>query len=277
VSLIVDTKGTYQAAITRKLKLTKKVTVETSGVSYEFFGEGKKALTAGVSPVENVSEETAIQYFMLDVEVEKVENPLDYLDTRFDEIEAKKKAAAPPKVNLKTEKLPYLAKPYTAKSIDKDEEFFDWLHSSRNESATAKEVLYSEPTVFDSGTMQEMVDFDKWNPDPTIIHYLVCQLVTCSLIVGKDIDLKQWVTKWMEKKYNQIFDTSENVEFNNWAECYIEFIIGHYSDDTVPDAAWEDFDTYQGKIAEAIVEELAEYPSNNYIEVYIEILSRYAV
>jgi hypothetical protein len=260
VSLIVNNAGTYCAAVTRKLQLTKKVTVETSGISYEFFGEGKKALTSSASPVENVSEETAIQYFMLDVEVEKVENPLDYLDTRFDEIEAKKKAAVPPKVNQKTEKLPYLANPV-------NEDFFDWIHKDKPAAESPKQA-----SLWDKDEMDEMIDVSGWNPDPTIIHHLCCQMVTSSLIVSFDIDLKQWIVRYMDKKYKEIFEDME--EFERWADSMIEFILNHYNDPDVPAQLYDDWDYYMAKVAGAIINELSEYPSNEYIDEYIAQLTK---
>ena len=252
VSLIVNNAGTYCAAVTRKLHLTKKVTVETSGVSYEFFGEGKKTLTAGVPPVENTSEEAVIQYFMLDVEVEKVDNPLDYLDERFEEIEAKKKKAEIP------QKPVYM--PPTREI--RDSEFFDWLHSEKSvEPEKAK-----QGTLFDEETMEELVDPAKWSPDPTIIHYICCQMLTSSLIVNKDIDLKQWVTKHMEKKYNEIFEDMD--EFERWADSMIEFAVNHYNDPDVPGELYDDWDLYMSKVTGALLDELNEYPANEYIDEY---------
>ena len=262
VSLIVDTKGTYQAAITRKLSLTKKVTVETSGVSYEFFGEGKKALTIGTSPVENVSEETAIQYFMLDVEVEKVENPLEYLDTRFDEIEAKKKAAINP-VKVKPSNLIM----FQDKHVDEDESFFDWIHRDKPSTENPKQT-----ELWDKDEMDEMIDVSGWNPDPTIIHHLCCQMITCSLIVNPDIDLKQWIVRHMEKKYKELFE--DNEEFDRWTDGMIDFILYHYNDPDTPVQIYDDWDYYMAKIARAIINELSEYPSNYYLDAYIEQLTK---
>jgi hypothetical protein len=259
VSLIVNNEGTYCAAVTRKLQLTKKITVQTSGVSYEFFGEGKKALTAGVPPVEETSEEAAIQYFMLDVEREIVENPLEYLDYRFNEIERKKEEnKAVPAKNFKIDS-----------PAETDDEFFDWLHANR------KSPEVSSPALFDKDTMEELVDTSKWQPDPTIIHHLVCQLVTSSLIVNKDIDLKQWITRHMEKKYDEIFGSAATFEFGNWAESYIEFILNHYSDENISESVYDDLDAFQGKVAEALIDELSEYPSNGYMDCYSDILMRY--
>ena len=256
VSLIVNNAGTYCAAVTRKLQLTKKVTVETSGVSYEFFGEGKKALTTGTSPVENVSEETVIQYFMLDVEREIVDNPLEYLDYRFNEIERKKeeKKSSLPKPALKIER-----------PVDNDQEFFEWLHSQNEKKEEIK-----EGTLFTEKEMEET----EWHPNPTIIHYLCCQLLTSSLIVNKDIDLKQWVIKHMAKKYEEIFDDFD--EFDRWAESMVEFILNHYNDPETPSEVYNDWDSYLAKIANAIIIELQEFPYNTYLDGYIQILERFA-
>ena len=268
VSLIVNHAGTYNAAVTRKLQLTKKVTIETSGISYEFFGEGKKALTGSTSPVENTSEETVIQYFMLDVEVEKVENTLAYLDDRFDEIEANKKANQV----VKSPVVQLSSHPYYNKEEDDDKEFYSWIHSERNkqDKPDAK-----EPTLFDEDTMDEMVDFSKWQPDPTVIHYLCYQLLTCSLIVNKDIDLKQWVVKHMKKKYDEIFEGDEE-EFDRWADSMVEFIVYHYGYADVPPELTEDFDIYIARVSGAIIRELESYPVNDYIETYIHYLKNRA-
>lgn len=269
VSLIVNNAGTYCAAVTRKLQLTKKVTIQTSGISYEFFGEGKKALTGSTSPVENTSEETVIQYFMLDVIVEKVENTLAYLDDRFDEIEARKKEVNQINKTI-AHQLP--CSTYYNKEEEDDKEFYSWIHSERNkqDKPDAK-----EPTLFDEDTMDEMVDFSKWQPDPTVIHYLCCQLLTCSLIVSKDIDLKQWVVKHMKKKYDEIFEGDEE-EFDRWADSMIEFIVYHYGYADVPPELTEDFDIYIARVSGAIIRELESYPVNDYIETYIHYLKNRA-
>jgi hypothetical protein len=200
---------------------------------------------------------------MLDIQVEHVENNLAYLDTRFEEIEAKKNET----------KKNDIYKP--------NENFYDWLHSDRKTSAETNNSIYSpaksynEPTLFSKDTMEEMVDPDGWTPDKETIHQLAAQLLTCSLIVNKDIDLKQWITRHMVKKYDEIFGVTE-MEFHDWTESYVEFIVNHYSDPTVPEAVYEAYDVYQAKIAEALIDELKLYPVNHYIDAYIEVLMRYS-
>ena len=274
VSLIVNNEGTYCAAITRKLQLTKKVTVQTFGISYEFFGEGNKTITEGKSPVEETSEETTIQYFMLDVERDLVDNPFDFLDKRFDEIENLKKSEAKSQVFLSNINN-------NSRIEDKDEDFYSWIHSNRNKSAEIKESLYAspqdyykEPTLFDEKTMKDLEVTEEWVPDEKKIHHLVCQLIACSLIVNKDIDLKQWIVRHMVKKYDELFKCHNSIQFDNWKEYIIEFMIGQYDDSDAPiEMLDSDFDLYQAKIANAMYDELSEYPTNPYIEQYKESLT----
>ena len=271
VSLIVDTKGTYQAAITRKVTSQKTVTVRNNKASYEFFGEGP--VLSGF-PTESTSEtnETLIEYFMLDVQIEPVDNPLSYLDTRFDEIESKKK------ITLPVGEIPN--KPLNPKwsndgslirsSAEDDEDFYSWIHSNRKQSAEAKEAM-----LFPKEEMGE-VDPTKWTPDPTVIHHMVCQLLTCSFIVNKDIDLKRWVSTNMQRKYDEIFPAEET--FTEWKEFILEFLIGnYYLHADVPDELFNDIDTWQGKVAEAICDELGEYEPNYYITAYTDMLMNYII
>ena len=275
VSLIVNNAGTYCAAITRKVKQKTQVTTKTEGANYEFFGEGTKQV---ITPQEFTKffNEEVIQYFMLDVEVEEVENPLGYLDKRFEEISEKKNSAT--KVIRSTisssNNSPWLPKKESV-TKEEDDEFFSWLHSNRKKEDEKKEPDVTQPTVFSKEEMDEMVDIDKWEPDPTIIHYLVCQMLTTSLIVNKDIDLKQWVHCHMQKKYDEIFGSPDSCEFNDYTEFIAEFMINHYSDSSVPEALYDDFDYYQGKIAQALIDELFCYNQNEYVEAYSNTLSRY--
>ena len=122
-----------------------------------------------------------------------------------------------------------------------------------------------------------MIDTSLWRPDEKIIHYLAAQLLTSSLIINKDIDLKQWVVKYMEKKYDEIFSGDDSYEFGQWSDAYVEFIVNHYPEENVPEELYDDFDDYQAHIAKALIDELDKYPSNEYIEEYQKILEKYLV
>lgn len=273
VSLIVDTRGTYQAAITRKVSYEETIETRRRIPSYEFFGEGKVALEGGNEPYHVVTRNiSTIEYFMLDVQREETNNPLDYLDARFEEIEAKKAQAA--KDASQSRVFLNNINNNTREDLE-DKEFYSWIHSERNKANESKEAGYSQPSLFGEEVMEELVDPTKWQPDPTIIHYLVCQLLTSSLIVNKDIDLKQWVKVHMEKKYDQIFSGADKMEFTTWADALVEFIVNHYSDANIPEEVYDDWDTYQSKIAAAILDEIGEYPSNDYLEAYAAVLNNY--
>jgi len=295
VSLIVDTKGTYQAAITRKVQERKTIVTKNYNSTYEFFGEGEKTANVLAGATENTEvENTYIEYFMLDVQIEHVDNPLAYLDTRFDEIqEAKKKRVPvtsttinPPVIKASEEgnhspwipnskNYPYT--PSTRESLERGsfDSDFDEDYSFREYLNNKQEV--KEPTLFSEDEMNEMIDTSGWEPDPTVIHKLICQLVSCSLIVSDSIDIKQWINRWMTKKYKEIFGATESSQFQEWKEFAVEFILNQYPfvDDSIPDI---DYDLIQSKIANAMYSELLQYNSdgtNLYINGYMKVLTRY--
>lgn len=278
VSLVVDTKGTYVAALTRKVQTKLKITTEDLGTSYEFFGEGSKTIQDEKGPVQqDYKDDSFIEYFMLDVQIEHVNNPLAYLDTRFDEIQEAKKQkviATPTIINPPVIKAsengnhsPWIPgnKRTFGSDFDEDYSFRDW--QDRQNKA-------KEPTLFSDDEMAEMIDPSNWEPDPTIIHRLVCQMITCSLIVSDNIDLKQWITRWMDKKYEELFSSIPS-QFTEWSEFIVEFQINQYIDPDIPVETFEDIDAYQGKIAKAMYDELYPYSGNEYIDSYMEILTRY--
>ena len=304
VSLVVDTKGTYVAALTRKIKEKKQVTTVDMGSSYEFFGEGSISLADSQNKTSTIDvvDKEIIEYFMLDVEIEHVNNPLAYLDTRFEEIQKKKKEIIvnPPVVKAsENNHSPWIPNgkkqlyvPSTRESLergsfdsdfDEDYSFRDWQNSKRRESAGAKEALYASPkkyqeqTLFTADEMDEMIDTSKWTPDPTIIHKLVCQMITCSLIVNDNIDLKQWITRWMNKKYEEIFGPIyiESLQFDSWKEFIVEFLINQYNCQDAPGELDPDF--IQSRVASAMYNEIMHYRNDNipYLEDYLEVLTRY--
>lgn len=270
VSLIVNNAGTYCAAITRKIQTKNEVTVKRLGSSYEFFGEGP--ITTGEDPMSEttqVIDKEVIQYFMLDIEKEEVENPLSWLDTRFDEIQQKKKDESNSKlflnnINHNTRENPA----WLGSKIDKDEDFFDWIHS--NKKTDTKKNESKELSLWEK---QEM-DASMYVPDPVKIHDMVTKMVLCSFIVDtKKTDLKQWITRHMEKKYKELF--TQDMSFDAWCEFVIYYLFDEYSDVEAPVDYYLDTDELHAVLAEAMIDELNKYPSNGYIELYINMLNRF--
>lgn len=248
VSLIVDTRGTYQAAITRKVTTQRKATVETLNNSYEFFGEGIKNLNTDNNINTKEISSTVIEYFMFDIQTERINNPLDYLDTRFVEINTKKAAR-----NTRMENKTNLIIPPKPLEFSFGNDYDnDKLQTVENEEIENIEV--------------------NWEPSPEIIHKLLTAMITCSLIISDNCDLKQWITHHMEKMYKKIFKA--DVQRMSWIEFSVEFTISQYPLDDFPNAE-DNIDYLESMIASALLAELERYPSNKYIDEYKEVLLRY--
>lgn len=277
VSLVVDTKGTYVARVTRKAITKSEVTVKNLGTSYEFFGEGNKEISNEGTETTKVIEKEIVEYFDLEVERHTVNNDLEYLDTRFEEIERKKAKASKPSAN-----------PISA-----------WGCNQDNTVQCQKELQrFREPDLFDSKTEGNITPEDEekfaevamgWQPDPKKIHKMVVQMVTCSLILNPDkIDFKQWVKKHMVNMYGNIFgeqciamaqDPSPySNPFTDYKEFIVEFMVSNYNSDNIPDALLNDYDILSSRIATAMYNELMAYKEDNaFIGEYLESLTCYMI
>lgn len=269
VSLIVNNAGVYCAAVTRKVSYEETLEVRRRGSSYEFFGEGTVPIESDYLPYEaRTTNKTVIQYFMLDVNVEKVDNPLGYLDTRFEEIESKKKAIP---------KSPIFTTTNSMSKLDDDSEFFDWLHSNRSNGA--KTEKYSEPSLFDAKTMKDLEVDKDWNPDEKQIKDAVIHMITCSLILNTEkFDLKQWIVRHMDNMYDKIFTDTTSPQgcstLDRWIDFAIEYIIDTFEPTDCPEEI--DYDQFASAIAMAMFNELAEYETySKYISQYMNRLEEY--
>lgn len=249
VSLVVDTKGTYVARITRKKKTKAEIIIKNQGSSYEFFGEGTKEISSDNTETIKTVDKEVIEYFDLQVERHEVPNTLEYLDTRFEEIERKK-------------------------SIGNKKE--------NNVIASEQSLFYNKEAL---SYQQPLSDSFEYCPDPKKVHKAVVSIVTCNLILNPDkFDLKQWITRHMINVYRKIFgensDTEERLKgaspFNEWKDFITDFIINHFDEENEPGILSEDYDYFKSSIAEAILEELYEYEGlNPYIQQYCEALEGY--
>lgn len=289
VSLIVDTPGNYVAAVTRKMQKKYEVTTKELGTSYEFFGEGTigTASTNGgpLSESTQVTEMETIEYYMLDVEVEKVDNSLDYLDRRFEEIERKKEEAKKEKSNFNS--LPYFHtyggfgnwdkyEPVSATNSFKNYQkeptqltFWDY------EDVDKKETKPVEPLKKPSN--------DEFTPDPDMIDKCVAAIVTCSLMhlnpdTGK-YDWKKFIKKDMDRIYKKLFPDYNGYSmdpFDQWTNFIMDFILVNYQDKNTPNRAdlWNDKEV-TNTVAIYIIDALTPYRTNSYIDCYCSTLEGY--
>lgn len=273
VSLVVDTKGTYVAIVTRKLQSKSEVTIKSLGTSYEFFGEGSKTIAKDCSEIVKTVDKEVIEYFNLQVERHEVPNTLGYLDSRFDEIIAKKNAESSKGNSTSSQEFPQAG--------HSDGEFFSWLHSGNNSNNAKEPTLFNVPN--DKTVPATTLPVD-WTPNPQKVHEAAVHIVTLNLILNtKDFNFKYWITRHMNNVYNKVFGCSDidcksnlPTAFTEWKDFIIQFVLDYFDDSDIPNALMDDYDQFISIVAQSLIDELSEFSSNNpYIQEYINTLYQY--
>ena len=278
VSLIVNNAGTYYAAITRKVQSKSEVTVKSLGTSYEFFGEGSKTVCNNGTEVTKTVDKEYIEYFDLQIERHEVPNALSYLDTRFEEIEKKKKDTP------KTSSV-YYPQTYTnqSKSETNDVQFFEWLHPAkiRDGSEQQTSLDFEDTQKQDTSKMETTYD---WTPDPKKIYDTVVHIVTLNLILDpKNFNFNHWVTRHMSNVYQKVFGKTcakgnLPAAFCEWRDFIIQFTLDHYDEPNVPTYMYDEYDIFTSVVAQSLIDELSKYKDlNPYIQEYIDLLYQYIV
>lgn len=287
VSLIVDTRGQYVAAITRKVHSKKTVTTNILDGEYEFFGEGTKTLSKG-SETSTEIEDTVIQYFMLDVERHEVDNPLAYLDDRFEEIEARStRLNTAEEINKKLG----IARMYDPNNIiPSPEEVSQYRQKQAQQLDLFKEAFADDgkPSSYQAEYDRNVSEFEEIyrnvSIDENALKAAVARILCCSLIINPDkVDLKQWVTRNMEKVYRNLFESGEEAQldtsFEEYADGIIEWTILHFPMVDYPATLNPDLYDMESLeyaiVARAIEERMLSYGSNKYIKYYCKELERY--
>ena len=264
VSLIVNNAGPYCAAITRKVQTKTEVTTKALGTSYQFFGEGAINTEKDSTPaVTQVVDDEYIEYYMLDVERETVDNPLEYLDKRFDEIEKKK---------AETRKRQTTSiNPYNWENYVEDRSFTEWMKDKHPEPVVKEQYL------FDDKTMKEMETTPKINISPGAVHKCVVQMLTCSLLIKvEQFNIDTWIRQYMQSKYDELF-AAPGI-FDEWAEFIVDYLITNFFDAARLEEECYDWDYVQSLVAQSMCEELAVYKGvNTYIDEYLDVIDRYIV
>ena len=284
VSLVVDTPGNYVAIVTRKVQTKSEVTIKKLGTSYEFFGEGTKSITHDGTVTTKTIDKEVIEYFDLEIERHEIPNALSYLDTRFEEIEQKKKQSKATKAK---------DRPIT---ITGNDEYWDHLANTRGypklTSSNDKESQEGLLPLFNSKdnklpiTKRYSYDGMNWQPDPKEVHAAAVHIITLNFILNPDkIDLKQWITRHMMNAYKKIFGEHSLVEcekfssgaFSDYLDFIIQFTLDNFNYDTVPDAIMEeDPDYVYSMVAQSLIDDMFEYIEvNPYMKAYYDTLSQY--
>lgn len=264
VSLVVDTKGTYVAVVTRKVKIKYEITTKNLDKSYDFFGEGSKTISQDNNTVTKVIEKEVIEYFDLEIERHEVHNSLEYLDNRFNEITQKKQQKVITNINDN--------QPISQPTL------FNYDFKDNKLNPTSINV-----TKKNAKTINNLIATD-WTPNPKAIHSAIVHLLTCNLILNPDkIDLKQWVTKHMVNVYKKIFGENSVNEalyngsgaFTEWKDFIIQYTLDYFDYSDAPDPILEKYGEAEAKVIEAILDELYEYTNIPYVQAYYDALMNF--
>ena len=248
VSLIVNNRGEYTAAITRKVKIKK---VHTS---YNFFDKGEQENTE-----ETIDEETVVEWFNLNVIIEGEED--------FSNIENELKAIKESKVTINsfngTFKTP-LSNPKNIINTKLPERVYSTNGFLRDAGIKGNLI---EGDIEDFEYLEDI----EYNEDLT--RSIVLQLITGSIIISNTtkLDVNKWVNS-MPSLYRSRFGNDMEL-FKDWAMQFIEYLISTSLDE---DLAQELDNTELAYIcANSVQKELKKLNRNPYINTYIDILETY--
>lgn len=265
VSLIIDTKGTYQAAITRVIE---EEMTATGNIKYKTFNE--KVTT---SPISYTFSRKRLEYFMLEVTKPIYYNPFQELNERIDEVykqKAASKAAAPTLYNNLYSNGSTL--PRSTQGVVTQPGITYQTSVGRGNVipvATAQEIQSELPFESDNDTPPP---YGHVKVDSAIIEELAKQLLSAD-VTYDGVDSLESLSRMCGGLFGQRF-ISDSL-FHAWAESYVEFLV-YYTED--PKLDMYDDDTLAALVAFDLKERLDKLlVKNKYITEFIDIIERYII
>lgn len=281
VSLIIDTRGKYVAAITRVVEEE----MEAIGkVKYKTF-KGEVAN----NPIKYTYTKKKMEYFMLDVTRPTYDNPFYELDERIKEvnIQKAKQAAAKAKlqqntgVNLQGYGNGYRMEPSktAAPTVQLSSGVSYQTNVGRGNVIPINNPTYINPIV-QSELPFEMEEIDDTpvaygitTVNPELLESLAKQLVSGTIAIADESSMKlEELSKVMEELYARRF--ADIGLFKAWAGSYVEFIVYFAEDSDIPVG---DDDELAAIVAYDLSERLKELPQNEYIKIFINMLHSYII
>lgn len=284
VSLIIDTKGTYKAAITR-------VVVEemqaTGFIKYPTYNN--KEVTG--SPISYSYSRKKLEYFMLDVERPEIYNPFQELSDRINKVQAQKEASKAKSIVSSYGKSNYNGYNYYGQYGYKD-----WTKKEDKKEVPSNPISYQTnvgrgntiaPIKTDYTPLQKELPFEDSedtpppygviNINPDIIQSVAAQLLTgdvnyCKLPNTSLNDLAISCENLYEKRFQNDIDDKL---FNTWAEQFIDFLV-YYTED--PELEMLDGDCMAALVAYDLVGVLNSLPNKGkFIESFMKMLDDYII
>lgn len=244
VSLIVNNEGIYSAAITRKVLIQDAVVRK---ILFNSFNDERKEDRASFT-----NEVEIIQYFDLKVEIEGG-IPFDSLDKRIEELRKKVK------------KYPQAGGFQYQGYQGGYQGRIPFEGEEENPEVTGEVSIPNSQEEPEKEEKKEPIKLKK-----EVLDDMVAQLVTGSVTVrsGK-INLNDWVEKNMNKVFERRFSAPEGLDFTEWAEFIVDFVVY----DGVPDDT-EDMNEDSIGVAKQLGDALRKFKKNPWIEAYLVVVDR---
>lgn len=258
VSLIVNNKGTYTAAITRRIKVERQVTEK---IGYSSFDD-RRIDTSDVY----VEEDDMMQYFVLDIVKEGDSSFID-VDDRLKEISESKKAVVKPSYDTSYFKSYGIPENKRANIPAADDSY--------------RTPVLSQPQLpleFNDKTKDEkpmVLGTDCLKADPKLVRTLCMQLLTGSVMIPNEskIDIRKWVLN-LDRTVTRRFgkDADGLKAYRYFIETMVEFLIWYTDDDTLP---YMDQDSMAGILASDMYEFIDDLPENTCTSLCKDVLLSY--
>ena len=281
LSLIIDTRGTYQAAITR---VVEEEMTATGSAKFITFNEQEAN-----QPISYTFKRKRLESFMLNVQRPQLPNPYLELSQRIEEVQRQKAEAAKKTIPATTYGGTYGNGSYVGYGgygRYRDDDPYTWPAERKTPATTptyqatvgrgdvvsinkAAEVV---PPVEKEQEIEEeplSVDYSAYVIPEDVLMKAARELLSGSITETLDGTLEE-ISEAMVEKYKARFP--DIALFEAWVASHVEFIV--YYTETYLNV---DDDTQAALLANALSDELAKLPANEYVLSMIGHLENYVI
>lgn len=239
LSLIVNNAGIYTAKITRRVSL------QTSKITYPTFGGESKS-----EEVESTVNEY-IEAFPLEIDIQEDTSIKDEVTQRIKEIEAEKTA-------VRRTNFPSYTKEEDAFSDGEEE--VPSIRKFPLQRTLIQPTLFPSEEIFSSKTDGSWVNIEV---PQELAQRLLIQLVTGSITAGYSdkFDIEKWCSSVMERAFLRRFPDPQDLE--NWLDHYIEFLTWYTDWKEVEN---EDSDMIAKAVAAKLLNMCEQLPDNKVLD-----------
>nr|DAH00689.1 MAG TPA: Ubiquitin-like protein [Crassvirales sp.] len=280
LSLIIDTRGTYQAAITR---VVEEEMTATGSAKFITFNEQEAN-----QPISYTFKRKRLESFMLNVQRPQLPNPYLELSQRIEEVQRQKAEAAKKAIPATTYGGNYGSYGgYGGYGRYRDDDPYTWPAERKTPAtAPAYQATVGRDNVIPINKAAEVVppveekeqeieeepasvDYSAYVIPEDILMKAARELLSGSITETLDGTLEE-ISEAMVEKYKARFP--DIALFEAWVASHVEFIV--YYTETYLNV---DDDTQAALLANALSDELAKLPANEYVLSMIGHLENYVI